>query len=390
MGLAVSPCLAEINESEFGSEEKLESGFVTSYINDAIERGMSDMQKGSDAPKLGYKLSDYASAPKFGGYFIGSYTYSDQPSGNSRTGENFNKGFSQRLVRLYVDGTILKDFKYRIQMQTNNDKFHMKDFFVEWGRYKEVMVKVGQFKRAFTFENPYNPWDVGTGDYSQLTKKLAGMGDYCGEAAATGGRDQGLQVQGDLFPVGKDGHRLVHYQLAVYNGQGINCSDADGKKDLIGTLQFQPVKDLFVGVFGWTGNYVQNGITVDRNRYAFGVKYEHNNWSVRAEWAHSQGHKISDYVVSDGQVTEVKGTGKADAWYATVGVPVTDWLKVYLKYDAYRDQATWASCKSIYSIAPNFRLHKNLMFQLQYNYNHDRTVTNRNYNELWAQTYVRF
>lgn len=364
-------------ENTIGTDAVEPSGFLTSAINSSIEKALED------DVVYGRRVIKNASAPKFGGYAIGKYGYSDQD------GSHGGDGFSQRLIRLYVDGTIHKDFKYRIQLQVNNASMHTKDVFVEWAKYKQFKVKVGQFKRAFTFENPYNPWEVGVGDYSQLTKKLAGMGDYNGEANM-GGRDQGLQIQGDLLPIGNDKHDLIHYQLAVYNGQGINVSDAadpKGKKDLIGTIQFQPIKDLYIGLFGWDGQFTQNGVTVDRHRYAAGVKYEHNAWTVRAEYAHSQGHKISEFDKTTGKFS---GTGKADAWYATVGVPVNDWFKCYVKYDAYRDNAQWNSLKSIYSIAPNFQIHKNLMLQLQYNYVNDKTAKDKHHNELWAETYFRF
>ena len=187
-------------------------------------------------------------------------------------------------------------------------------------------------------------------------------------------------MQGDLFPAKSDGHRYVHYQLQVMNGQGINTADANGHKDFIGTLQFQPIRDLYIGIFGWTGDYVdKNGVTTDRNRWAAAIKYEHNDWTVRAEYAHAQGI-LANYA----------GKGKADGWYATLGVPFTPWLKVYGKYDAYRSNATWASTKSIYSVIPNIQLHKNLLIQLQYNHVHDRNLPHKDYNELWAELYVRF
>lgn len=387
--MAALPVWAEGNEpennaqptSEFVSDEKLESGFVTSLINHSIENAMNTEATSQEKPKYGATLTDYVSAPKFGAYFIGKYAYSDKEGAHS------GDGFSQRLIRAYVDGTILKDFSYRIQVQVNNASMHMKDYYLEWTKFKEFKIKVGQFKRAFTFENPMNPWDVEVGDYAQLTKKLAGMGDYCGEAAATGGRDQGIQVQGDLFPVGKDKHRLIHYQVALYNGQGINTGDANSTKDIIGTLQVQPIKNLFIGAFGWKGTYTSGTTTVDRIRYNLGVKYNYKNWTFRGEYAHSIGHKISDLQENGSW----KGTGEADAWYVLVGIPFTSWLKLDLKYDAYRDQATWSSTKSIYQAAANIRLHKNLMFQIQYNYNHDRTLaTGNKYNEIWVETYVRF
>lgn len=362
------------NQSEFGNEETVEYGMLNSFIEK-----VANANTASTTPEYGAKLTDYVTVPKIGGYGIAKYSW------NSDDAKDAKEGFSQRLIRFYVDGKILNDFTYRFQMQFTNATPHAKDYFVEWGKFKEFKVKIGQFKRAFTFENPMNPWDVGTGDYSQLTKKLAGMGDYNGESSATGGRDQGIQFQGDLFPIGKDGHRLIHYQAMIANGQGINTADANQHKDLIGTIQVQPVKGLFLGVFGWTGNYTVNNITVDRKRYALSAKYTWNDWVFRTEYAHSNGHKISD-IQAD---YTWKGTGEADAFYATVGIPVVSWFNVYLKYDQYRDQATEASRKTIYSIAPTFRLHKNLMFQLQYNYNDDK-MTDSNYSQVWLETYFRF
>ena len=358
------------------------AGWGTAPLNKAIENSMMKTVKGDDGEemKVGRKVTKWISAPKFGGYVIGSYKYS------SAEGKKSGDGFGLRLIRLYVDGTILKDFNYRLQIETKGTT-HVKDAFIEWAHWKEFKVKIGQFKRAFTFENPYNPWDVGVGDYSQLVKKLAGFGDYCGTAdgadfkGSNGGRDIGLQFQGDLFPIGKDGHRLIHYQAAIYNGQGINAADKNSQKDLIGTIQFQPIKDLYIGAFGWTGRYNVNGKTVNRDRYGFGVKYEHDGWSARAEYAHHSGGK--------GEVAN--GMGRADAWYATVGVPCTPWLKIYAKYDAYRE-GTWSTMNSIYSIAPNIQLHKNLMFQLQYNFVNKRLgmAGHENYHEAWVETYVRF
>jgi len=369
-----APAEERIEASEFEPDGTPGAGFITELVNNSLESALqSTAPAPAGKPQLGRKLTDYASAPKFGGYFIGKYAYSDQNGAKGGT------GFSQRLVRLYVDGTILTDFKYRVQMQVNNSSFHMKDYFVEWSHWKELAVKVGQYKRAFLFENPYNPWDVGSGEYAQIVTNLAGTSDKDGNVG-NGGRDQGLQVQGDLFPAKSDGHRFIHYQLQVMNGQGINNGDKNGHKNFIGSLQVQPVKDLFIGIFGWTGDYVDNaGVETDRNRWAASVKYEHNDWTVRAEYAHAQG-LLANYT----------GVGKADGWYATVGIPCTPWLKVYGKYDAYRADKTWDTTKTIYSIIPNIQIHKNLMLQVQYNHVHNRNLVHKDYNELWAEMYVRF
>ena len=319
----------------------------------------------------GYKQTGFASTPKVGAYIIGSYKYSDL------AGANDGPGFGCRLIRAYVDGSIFNDFKYRVQLQFASGTPHVKDYFIEWAKYKEFSVKMGQFKRAFTFENPMNPWDVGVGDFSFLVQKFAGMGDRLGEANM-GGRDQGIQVQGDLFPVGDEQYRLLHYQLGVWNGQGINATDVNSTKDIIGTIQFQPIKGLYVGAFGWKGSWTNAGGTeLKRERVSFGTKFDRDNWTVRAEYA----------TAVAGEKAE---SGAADALYVTVGVPVFDWLKVYAKWDEFRSAATAATSHDMYSCALNFRLHKNLNFQLEYRRHENQLLPNPGYNEIWLQTYIRW
>lgn len=319
----------------------------------------------------GYKQTGFMSTPKVGAYIIGSYKYSDL------AGANDGPGFGCRLIRAYVDGSIFNDFKYRVQFQAGGGTPHVKDYYIEWAKYKEFSVKMGQFKRAFTFENPMNPWDVGVGDFSFLVQKFAGMGDRLGEANM-GGRDQGIQFQGDLFPVGDEQYRLLHYQLGVWNGQGINATDVNSTKDIIGTIQFQPIKGLYVGAFGWKGSWTNAGGTeLKRERVSFGTKFDRDNWTVRAEYA----------TAVAGEKAE---SGAADALYVTVGVPVFDWLKVYAKWDEFRSAATAATSHDMYSCALNFRLHKNLNFQLEYRRHENQLLPNPGYNEIWLQTYIRW
>lgn len=329
--------------------------------------------------------SDYVTKPKLGGYIIGKYSWND------RAGEKTNGGFDLRLVRLYVDGYCFKDFFYRLQMEVNGSPGTDKgprivDAFIEWQRYKFLNIKIGQFKRPFTFENPYNPWDVGMGSYAQAVNILSGMSDYNGEHKS-GGRDIGIQIQGDLFPIANE-HNLLHYQAGVFNGQGINHTDKDSKKDLIGALWINPLKNLSIGGFGWHGSYANENYTgetntldcVDRNRWGIGLKYE-SLWTARGEYISSEGRSVKN----------ANGGDKADGWYTMVGVPVLNKLKIYGRWDCYRAEKNWATLKTNWGMTANYSFCKNLMLQANYSFTHDRSVKiGKNYNTIDIEVYARF
>ncbi len=331
------------------------------------------------------KLTDVFSMPQFGGYFIGRYSYNNSESSDS------NGDFDLRMVRLYVDGKVMEDWKYRLQVEVSGapgvDKgVRLLDAYGEWNKFPEFTVRFGQMKRPFSFENPYNPWNVGWGNYSQVIQKLVGFSDRVGEHSC-GGRDAGILFQGDLFPVST--HRLFHYQVGIFNGQGINHSDANKNKDLIGGLWISPIKALQIGAFGWTGRYTKDDVKVNRNRMAFGFKYE-DQWTARAEYITSQGGKTSDSRYAE----------RADGWYTTIGVPISSKLKAYAIWDVYRDEKTSDTQTSNYAAALNYTLVKNLMLQATYYYTHAsnasyndedlREVTKDCYHTIQLQLYIRF
>lgn len=374
---------AEDNNSEsFPPQDNFEEGFLTHYLNEAIANGMDELGTDEDN-EFGRTVTKYASAPSFGGYYMGGFYYS------SKEGAHSGDGFKQKNVRLYVKGTLFNDFAYLLQLQTNNASFHLKDYWLEWKKYKEFQIKGGQFIRVFGYENPYNPFEYHDGAYAQITQKLCGQADFIGFDNG-GGRDQGIQVQGDLFPVGKDKHSLLHYQVMVSNGQTINAADANSQKDVSGMIAIQPVKGLSIAVWGWTGNFTctdaaYKGVTVNRDRYMFSVFYDKDDWTFRSEYAHSTGHKVTDYQ-ADGTFA---GTGKAQGWYAALGVPCTPWMKTWVKYDAYQDDGTKESTRSVYSVSPNFQLHKNMWFQPRVAYVNDKMI-DKNYCEASLEFGVRF
>ena len=278
---------------------------------------------------------------KFGGYIMGKYSVND------RKGQATNGGFDLRFIRLYADGHVYKDFYYKFQLEVNgapgeNKGPRVLDAFIEWQKY-----------------------------------------DFL--------RDLGIQLQGDIFPAA-DNHKLLHYQVGFFNGQGINHADKDHHKDLIGGLWFSPVKNLAIGGFGWNGKYTNEKYnatnpgeqlkSVKRVRWGSGLKYE-GKWTLRGEYMSSVG----------GVTTDAGAPDRSDAWYATLGVPVTEKFKVFGHYDCYRnDKHTWASMNTNYGLTGNYWLGKNLLFQLNYTFTDNRAARGKDshYNTVDVQVTARF
>lgn len=325
---------------------------------------------------------------KFGGYIIGQYSVNDE------TYNEKHSNFNLRLVRLYLNGYCFQDFYYRLQMEVNGqpgvDKGpRIVDAFVEWQHWDEFRVKIGQFKRAFGFENPMAPLAIGVGNYSLATRNFL-FNDRCGEHSV-GGRDLGIQAQGDFLP-GKDGHKWLHYQIGVYNGQGINHSDKNHHKDVIGTVWISPVKNFRIGAFGWNGKYTNENFSDDgkqqrsvkRVRWGVGIDYE-SNWVARAEYYSSVGGSVKDVSVAD----------RSDAWYALVGAPICKGLKLYGRWDCYRSAKTWNSLQQDFGATASYWLGKHFLLQMNYTFTDNRNAKfkakkDRFYNTVDFQVAARF
>lgn len=282
--------------------------------------------------------------------------------------------FQLRMFRVSLEGRIAGDFYWKGQIQLNGNTSSLGssprvvDLFGEWQKYDFFRVKAGQFKRPFSFENPMHPITQGFMSYSQPISKLVGFSDRTGEQASNG-RDIGVQVQGD-FLKNANGRNLLHYQVGVFNGEGINRKDADNRKDIIGGLWVMPVKGMRIGAFGWTGSrvitYTQGAVVVPKNRYALSAEYvTDNDWTFRTEYVHSQGYG-SDLSAGD----------KADGYYALCIAPVIE-KKVHVKarYDLYRDRKEWATSKTYYEVGADYMFNKNLQLNIEYARVNDKTIT---------------
>ena len=364
-----------------------------------------------NTPKLSV-LSDI----KFSGYVMSQYQYTGQDSKESNS-------FNIRMVRMALDGRLMKDFYWKVQLQVNGNTSDLGssprivDAFAEWQKYEAFKIKAGQFKRPFTFENPMHPITQGFMGYSQNVSKLAGFSDRTGEHASNG-RDIGVQIQGDLIK-NAAGRNLLHYQVGVFNGQGTNHKDVDQRKDVIGGIWVSPVKGLRIGAFGWTGSSARKGTwdvtdanhnvvknedgsvkthsgvrSLSKNRYAFSAEYAANDWTVRSEYIHSQGYGFTKSLTSgketDCNVNYAAGD-QADGFYALMIAPVIS-KKLYAKarYDLYRPRAEWGTSRTQYEIGANYWIGKSIMIGAEYARINDRSLAKPDYNMIDVEFDVKF
>jgi hypothetical protein len=346
------------------------------------------------------ELPQWVKNIKFSGYAMLQYQGEDKEGSHSNT-------FNLRLARFILDGKI-GNFDWRAQIQGTNatgpgqPTVQLVDLYAEWRKYPEFKVRAGQFKRAFTFENPTNPITQGWRGYADAINKLSAFGDRTGERSS-GGRDIGIQLSGDLFP-NANGRRVFHYQIGVYNGEGVNQKDMDNRKDIIAGVWVMPIKGLRIGAFGWTGSrgemldaklidpVTKQPMTrsVEKNRYALSAEYDKDEYTFRAEYIHSQGWGAKS---PGNNVREIyyENGDKADGWYVFGIVPlIKGKLHAKARYQTYRNKKEWGSSVNQIECGLNYYFTKNLELHAEYSRVNDRNLAKHNYNLVDVELDFRF
>ena len=367
-------------------------GTASAEEPELLNAEVQDVQE-TTQEKSGINIPAWVKNIKFSGYGMLQYQGQD-PEGNH------SNSFNLRLARFILDGKI-GDFDWRAQIQGTNatgpgqPTVQLVDLYAEWRKYPEFKVRAGQFKRAFTFENPTHPITQGWRGYADVINKLSAFGDRTGEKSS-GGRDIGIQVSGDLFP-NANGRRILHYQVGVYNGEGVNQKDMDNRKDFIGGIWVMPIKGVRIGAFGWTGS--RGGMldpvtgekrSIEKNRYCLSAEYDKNEYTFRAEYIHSQGWGAKSPGNNTREICYENGD-KADGWYVFGIVPlIKSKLHAKARYQSYRNQKNWATSVNQVECGLNYFFTKNLELHMEYSHVNDRSLAKHNYNLVDVELDFRF
>ena len=127
-----------------------------------------------------------------------------------------------RRARLNAQGRFLEDFDYRVEFDlagslssTSSLRAQLTDGFVTWTRYPAAMIRFGQFKTPFGFEQLIPDPRLLFVERSLVNDRL------------TVGRQLGVQVGGAVI------NQRVSYSLGAFNGNGANNNFNDNDKFLV-------------------------------------------------------------------------------------------------------------------------------------------------------------
>lgn len=328
-------------------------------------------------------MKDFTSRITLNGYAQGGWAYQD-PNGQKTNAYNLKRTLLWAKARITDRWSFLfmHDFSSVVQ-----------EFYTDYriSNDKSLTVRLGQFKHSYSMENPLSPTMLELIDvYSQAVLYLAGEGPDPLNGVNYG-RDQGLMVYGDVL------NNVLHYELALMSGQGINRKDQNNQKDFIAKLEVRPTAGLRLVASGYlgTGNAVGTarwnpdinvGDNYKRNRYSVGAEYKTNAYagskfkearpaSVRAEWLGGE----------DGDVGSRGG-------YVTTCIPLVDALDLVASGETFdRNTKTDGWDQTNLTIGLQYWFYKKCRMQLQYSRCLcGENISSKDYNWLQAQVQVAF
>jgi phosphate-selective porin len=161
-------------------------------------------------------------------------------------------------VRLSLTGEILKNLRFKFQVDALKSPLLL-DAYLDWGFHSAASVRVGQFKIPFSMESQTSSADLDLINRTQVVSKLApgwDIGSY--------GRDIGITLFGKTA--------FLEYTVGVFNGSGINKTDADDNKDWAGRLVIHPISFLTLAAAGYNGKTIPSAGAAPVTRARLGLE----------------------------------------------------------------------------------------------------------------------
>lgn len=303
------------------------------------------------------------------GYAQVGYAYDD-------AGDKTSNSFDLKRVIFMARGKITDKWScYFMYSFANTGK--ILEAYTEYQFLPQLTARIGQFKTMYTIENPMSPCFVELINcYSQAVNYLAGINGSDPLYGSTSGRDMGILIYGDLFD------KLLSYNLAVMNGQGINLKDKNNQKDIVGSLMVNPLEWLSVGGSFIKGKGCAVAASTLNPDIAIGQTYTRNRWSAGATIQTKPVSLRTEYLAGkDGHV-------KSDGYYATASVHVFPKIDLVASYDYFNKNKAAADKQTNYVAGLQWWFYPKCRVQAQYTYCDPKK--GESWNLVQAQLQVRF
>ncbi len=302
------------------------------------------------------------------GYAQVGYTYNDAAHPDNT--------FDVKRIIFMADGKITNEWSCYF-MYDFNASGNLLEVYTEYKFLPGLSARLGQFKTPYTIENQLSPSSVELINcFSLPTAYMAATNGSDPLCSASGGRDVGLMIHGDLFG------KLLNYRLAVMNGQGINTKDRNSQKDVIGSLTASPTEWLTIG-----GSFVKGtGNAVATSTYIPGIKigenYTRNRWSIGGILTGNHCGLRSEYLAGkDGPV-------KSNGFYATGYAQILPKLEVITSYEYLNRDKVVSFKQTNYVAGLQYWFYPRCRVQAQYTYVSQKRGEDSNL--IQTQIQVRF
>ncbi len=302
------------------------------------------------------------------GYAQTGYTYDDSGDGSN--------SFEVKRIIFMARGKITDNwscyFMYNFKSGGN-----LLEVYTEYKFLPQFTVRAGEFKTMFSIENPMSPTvEELISCNAQAVAYLAGTNGSDPLYGSNSGRDMGLLVYGDFFG------KLLHYDLALMNGQGINVNDKNNRKDLVGRLTVNPLKWLSVSSSFIKGKGCAIATSIYNPDIKIGDDYTRNRWAAGAEIKTKPVELRTEYLTGkDGHV-------KSNGYYATACGHVLPKFDVIASYDYFNKNKAMDYKQTNYVVGVQYWFYPKCRLQAQYTYCDHHIGENNNL--IQAQVQVRF
>ncbi len=338
--------------------------------------------KNKDGEKdLNYWAGTVGSRIKVTGYAQGGYTADFEEHG-----DNSNTFQFERAILMVGAEITPKFYGYFMHSFKNGS---VQEYYMEYRPCKAFNVRLGQSKKQLSIENPLSPTVLENSGMSQGVDYLLGNDYLLGDAS---GRDNGLMIYGDFAK------NHFRYYLEIVNGQKLNTSDADNKKNIIAKLEYLPVPNLKIVVSGQKGYGTALATSPFAPDIEVGEVYKRDRYTIGFDWKASP--TGTDYFKN--RCFSLRGeflggrnkNSHSYGGYLTTAIPVYKELDVVASVD-YFNYSTDLGAKSTYLmtgvqywLATKCRL----MFQYQYSARSEamKAIKGGNTHTLFTRVQVAF